>query len=99
MIIYEYDGINGEAVADGRAEEVVAALIARHEDGEWVVYGSGTDNVLHALRVAVRRGRIAHTDVSVRFQGVDLGLDADGRIREWPAGFADYMETWLMALL
>ena len=100
MIIYEYDPKSGGATPDGLVDSVVNYLIAIHNTGGDPVHLlSSTENVLHALRVAVKLGRVSADDIEIRFGEKRPKMYRNGGIRPWPHGFADYHDGWHRDLL
>jgi predicted ATPase len=110
MIELTYDAMAGWAHRDGLVENTVDAWIALHHDTrETVQQTTSTENALNALRVAVKKGKIAHTDVVIfynRYNGStepvetwQLRVDCNGRLDHWPPGFADLTDRLLEKLI
>jgi len=53
---------------------------------------------LMALRVAIKEGRIKHTDILFKYKGQKIYPDKDGRLSDWPEGMADTLDKMLMYL-
>lgn len=110
MILFTYDRYS-VPVADGYCDTVYKAIryLENTEPDKDHYHTHSTQNILDRLRVGVLKGEIDHTRVRIFFQPynaddrrmpeVELRIDKDGRIDEWPEGFADYNEKQLMALL
>lgn len=99
MIKMTYDAVNGQPFADGRCDATVAGWIAQHVAGEDVEVVFASENILHAVRVAIRRGQLGCTDVALFFEDVQPVIYPSGGIAPWPEGFCDHTERWLLELL
>ncbi len=98
-----YDPFNGTPVSDGKCERT--AMSAIHVGGTFVF-----SNALFfdAFRVQVKRGLIKPEDVEVYFKDntkmhkdslILISLDKNGRCSNWPQGFCDSQEKFLMELI
>jgi hypothetical protein len=69
MIVLRYDSLRGNPYADGMADRIVAHRIRRqkHAPGLEHLIHTSTDNVLNALRVALKQGRIALQDIRIEY--------------------------------
>ena len=71
-----------------------------------LIITSNSDYVLFSLRIAVRKGRIAPEDVSVVFfqedhgviSYIDLKIDKNGTLSDYPKGMCDCFEECLIEL-
>lgn len=97
---------NPEAHLHPRAQAELADLLTRAAAaGVQVLVETHSDHVLNAIRVAVRRGRIAADDVAAHFfqhdapQVVSPKFRSDGTLSEWPEGFFDQWDRALNDLL
>jgi hypothetical protein len=101
MIIFTFDPFEGVPVRDGDADGLVTEMIVDHETGTIPnihrVYA--TENIFHAMRVAIKVNRLPCTSFEVRFKDHVWSFDKDGRSRRWPKGFCDYQRNWLVKLL
>lgn len=59
----------------------------------------GTDAMLNALRVEIKRGEIPFETVQIVFKDESLKIDKNARIDNWPDGFADVLNKQLDELL
>lgn len=95
MLTIEYDDWNGTPVADGMCEEL---LIDMHRRG-FTHYKTSSENLILAARALVCRGVLPHTEIQFLFKGQTIAPDKDGRCLEWPSGFCDKSQDWLIVLL
>lgn len=98
MITITYDAKHGRPFADGQVDDFVTGLIYRNSKGHQQGIVVSTENIITALRVAVREGKIAAQDVAFWYNGTQLKLYPDGGIETWPDGFADFTEKKLLKL-
>jgi hypothetical protein len=110
MITIEYNP-DGIAVPDHKAEEFVKDLIedlaetkslidAELTDGGDTIVNTeiavSTENVIFAARVIKKETGV---DIQFKFKDEILVPNKDGRLAEWPDGFSDHFDHWLMRLL
>jgi hypothetical protein len=109
MITIEYSK-EGVAVPDYGAEEFVRELVrdlaetkslidAELTDSEADVRietSVSTENVIFAARVLKKEEGI---DIQFKFGDQILTPDKDGRLNEWPDGFCEFVDDWLIRLL
>jgi len=95
MITIEYNP-TGEAVPDGEAEQFVRDLVEHANKHVSVEKSVSTQNVITAARVLKKEEGIA---VQFKFEDEILVPDDDGRLSDWPDGFADFFDIILMRLL
>jgi hypothetical protein len=109
MITFVYDAFLGRPVRDGDAEDIARRLVSEHNNGHnpYVVFATG--NVLLALRVEMRHGNIAASEIALVFnkyddqrqfvEGIPLRLYPSGGISPRPDGFNDIEDRLLTELL
>ena len=101
---------NPEAHLHPRAQAVLGRLLARTaSSGVQIVVETHSDHVLNAVRLAVKSGDVADTDVLVHFLSrpnlelqptiSSLAIGNDGMIKTWPTGFFDEFDNALDELL
>ena len=99
---------NPEAHLHPRGQTRLAELAARAASaGVQLLIETHSDHFLDGVRIAVRNGRIAPTDVAIHYFERPRSttmvsspvLDDDGRLSRWPAGFFDQHEENLSRLL
>jgi len=109
MIIIEYDPVNGEPVADGKAEKLCQHIL--QEANELAafdlnsyrppVYQFSTENVFYYFRYYIANGDLSHNDILFRYQNQDYQPNQYGNLYPWPKGFlyptADMMAKMLKA--
>ena len=107
-LIVIYDAHTGTAYRDAMAQHLVnlwECNLAEIPESNFIMHCVGTANVVHEVRVAIKQGRIKHTDVEFQLceRGVikqtELFPDRDGRLKEWPEGFCDYHDKQLECLI
>ena len=80
-----------------KAEEYVLGSRLTHRDSIRV----STENVIFAARALVCEKKI--DKISIFFEKEDgvmeIPMDEDGRLLEYPKGFCEYMDQWLMTLV
>jgi len=87
---------NGQAVPDAQAEELVKTWV-KEDNGQ--IHEVSTENVCIAARTLVKEKEIEFNKVQFLFQGMVLKPDVNGRLAEWPDGFCDFTDNWLMRIL
>lgn len=95
MFTIEYDAWNGTPVADGMAEMLVLDMFERG----FTHYKTGSENLILATRALIADGKLPHTEIQFLFKGQIIKPNKDGRCMEWPSGFCDCANDWLMRLL
>lgn len=91
----EFDAANGTAIPDGLAESYVQALIDNPPDSPFMVSSS---IFIQALRVAVKEGRLQHSDVIIIFDSEPITIDSKGALSKWPEGFCSHEIDFLSKL-
>lgn len=95
MLVIEYDGLTGTPVADGMCEEMILDMYCRG----FTHFKTGTENMILATRALICGGVLPHTEVQFKFRDQIIQPNRDGRCLEWPNGFCDKSEDWLLRLL
>ena len=79
--------------------ELVKFLAKVSSCGIQVLIESHSDHILNALRIAVIDNVLSNKELSVLYFSEKIGesviqisIDSDGRIEEWPDGFFDQMD-------
>lgn len=100
---------NPEVHLHPRAQQGIGILLAETaSSGVQVVLETHSDHVLNGVRLAVKREKLAATDVRVHFFAhrpgqaaapVSPTMDADGRLDSWPEGFFDQFDFALAELM
>ena len=93
--IVEYDAFYGQAVRDGSLDDWVQEIVDA-DSGHWIF---GTENIITALRLAVKQQRIPHTEITFLYKGQYLRTYPNGGLDPWPRGFADVTEDMLCKML
>lgn len=93
MVILEFSEL-GLPISDYDAESFITELISSGVNDT-----VSTSNAILAARAMIARGNIQNTDICFMFNGSKLYPDKDGRLAEWPKGFCDFEENWLMQLM
>lgn len=104
--LYIHYFFGGEAVADHEAEEYVLSydreLQELPEHAGTHIFVS-TENVVHTTRLLIKQGRVKSRIIFLFInesgEHFELEPDSNGRIENWPVGFADHSERCSMALL
>lgn len=91
----EFDAVNGIAIPDGLAESYVQSLIDNPPDSTFVVSSS---IFIQALRVAIKEGRLLHSDVIITFNSEQIPINSSGSISQWPKGFCSHEIDFLSRL-
>ena len=115
MFTLVYDSEWGTPFRDGETKVFVDNIVERIKLKQDFTVTCATENLLNAVRVAVRHKRIALEDITLQFQhpGIRFGkedwielprlmtlrLYKSGGISPWPVGFADHAMQHLMELL
>jgi hypothetical protein len=101
MIIVDYDSKDGYCLPDGKAEKWVAKIV----EGELSSFIGDTyiqvcsSLLIDCFRVAICEGRLDPKEIRFTFKGVTISHDNDGRMHDWPKGFADVGDHILERLL
>lgn len=86
---------NGRAFSDSSSEEEARNFLRSNK----TCIEASTENFITAIRVLVHERRYSHTEVEFLFDGKKMPPDKNGRLREWPYGFCDVNERFLIRLL
>lgn len=86
---------DGIAFADAKAEDEVKKFY----DSDATEIKVSTENFILATRARIKEGHILHTEITILFEDMELYIDAEGRLANWPAGFCDYWDRWLDRIL
>lgn len=85
----------GVAYPDHRAEDVAREFL--RGDDEYICVS--TDNIIYATRALIKEKYIPHDQIQFLFREEPLAMDRYAGIYNWPRGFCDSNEGWLMRLL
>ncbi|NEO55971.1 MAG: DUF3696 domain-containing protein [Okeania sp. SIO3B5] len=96
MLIVE----NPEAHLHPKAQSELAKFLAKVSNcGVQVLIESHSDHILNALRIAVLDNILTNEELSILYFSQKIGesviqipIDSDGKIEEWPDGFFDQMD-------
>lgn len=100
----KFDERYGTPVADGLAEETAESLIpyagfpGTHKSELKIVCFS-TANVIYAIRLLVRKGKMNYRRIVFECNGEDIFINKNGDIPIWPVGFGDFDTRMLIQLL
>ena len=97
MKTIEYSS-TGFASPDAHCEESALRFL-QMEDKDSGKCCVSTENFISAVRALICEGKFPHNEVQFLFNGKIIPIDADGRIEEWPAGFCDTIDIFLVRLL
>lgn len=99
MLILEYhkDGVH---VADHDAMSIAEGMIERanHPDITFETRISQA-MILDALRVLIKRKVIDHKLIKIKFENNIIYVDETANLSDWPRGFCDHTENYLMELI
>jgi hypothetical protein len=104
MLKMVYDAKFGQPIRDGDLEELVLRLLDLAADGNRHEFRFATDNILDAVRVAVRNEQFPIERLSIFYQQtpemeVELKMYPSGGISPRPEGFCDRKDFYLTELL
>lgn len=111
MITLIYDAFQGTPHRDGEVITTVDTLAAQNtaDTTQEIIITTATENLLNALRVAVRQEKIPLEQVRIVYRKPEdssgpaadriVKLYKSGGIAPWPNGFADITDRLLMELL
>lgn len=107
MLHLIYDAIDGHATPDGKVDQLADQLVHDALSGIDREFHFSTDNLLNAVRVAVRRGQISIDQVKITCHRVvggevidrEVKIYPSGGLRPCPKGFCDRVEVYLSELL
>lgn len=93
IINYTKDGM---AHPDHMCEIVVRAAV----DSGTRQLDVSTENIITCARALIAKGKVSHKNITFYHEGEFVDEpNADGRMSNWPKGFADHNDKWLMSLL
>lgn len=98
MLILEY-APHGPAVSDFRAMDYAKDLAFLAKDTETNTAQFSNAMVLDALRVLICRGELSHEQIELRFENRAMYIDQYANLSDWPRGFCDQTENYLMEIL
>lgn len=100
MITVHYNSNGGFSFPDGKCESWVNKQIENDLLSAGDTYVSvGTSLLIDCFRVAICEGKLDPKNIQFMFRGDVLVHDDDGRINDWPHGFADVGDRILERLL
>lgn len=99
MLILEYHP-DGDCVADVKTMEYAMGLVEKTNDPINTYRVTFSQSmILDAYRVLIKRGLVNHTLVSIRYNNWIIYAAIDGQLSDWPRGFCDHTEGYLLELL
>ena len=98
MIYIEYTE-HGLAVSDFHYEKWLNQLKTHLKKTKSVITRVSTSIPITALRLAICRGEIDNTRIAFVYKDKVFQADKDGRIDNWPRGFADVDEDLSYSML
>jgi hypothetical protein len=104
MLRVFYDPINGDSVPDGKCADKAKAceLMAKSDTDFEIILSS--EVAIAAIRVLIRAGDIPLDRIQVYYRDStahyeeQINFDKDGRSPNWPKGFCDTYQDFLMEL-
>jgi len=105
MITIIYDAYIGTSIPDGFVNKTVDEILERYRSGkEFGRLEYSNALLIHAMRLAVKHGRITHDEVRFEFKERGepchvLYPDRNGNLAHWPKGFCDHMDKILEGLI
>ena len=101
-----WDPEYGGAYPEGKVPEKVKLIIDRYRK-HWsqgdnavdVAIAIGQDTLLNEYRLAVKRGLLKPEEVCVVVDGVELTINKQGRLSDWPLSLCRLMDDQLMELI
>jgi len=96
-----YDPLNGHVISDGRIPEYINNLVEKYKqkDSSDIVLCIGSELMIHAIRVAIKKGQFYFEDIVFKFNGEVVTMNKDARPQRWPDGFCDNFEHFLALIL
>jgi hypothetical protein len=86
------------AVPDHEVEKFLLDEAQLCKNGQIKQCNVSTENVINAVRAMKLSGRIK-CNVVIMFNSKDMKLQKDGGISNWPNGFCDYNDKWLIEII
>lgn len=101
MITIIYDANFGLSIADGKVLEYVDSMIDFHntDPQKKIEYHVSTSLVIHAMRLAIKQGKIPNTLVLFQYKDHCFHADEHGRFEKWTEGFCDIWENIIISLI
>lgn len=99
MLIIEYhkDGVH---VADHETMAIAEGMVQRANDPERTFETRISQAmILDAFRVLIKRGAVDHKNVKIKFENKIMSVCERANLSDWPRGFCDYTENYLMELI
>lgn len=96
-LIYTPDGY---CTQDSKTMEYALGLVDNaNEPNNMYQVRFGQAMILDAVRVLIKRGVIDHSLVVIRYKDNAMYVGKKGHLSDWPRGFCDHTEDYLMELL
>lgn len=95
MLTIVYDPENGDAFADGKAEDTVKWFIDCVEKVGQHRAVVSTFNVVDAARALIAEEVIDHTRIEFEFKGQKIPHSPSGKLTSWPMEFGALQTEWL----
>ncbi len=88
-----------EPVPDFEAEDKARYIFKLSREKRTFTYVTNSSLFVYAVRTLVKEGVIPLDEVTLQFNGTNLEMDRQGRIKHWPDGFCDVWDRFLSRLL
>jgi hypothetical protein len=98
MLTLEYHP-DGLCVPDAKTMQIAKSFVAAANDTSSHTILFSQAMLLDAFRVLIKRGDVDPTRVVIRFENNAMYCNRDGHVSDWPRGFCDHTENYLMELL
>lgn len=87
-------------LADGLVESFVEKLVQLNENDRTLSYKIGSELILNYCRVAIKEGKLPHTELEFYTEGgnVLIVFDKNG-VMDSPIGYPDYFEDSLTRII
>lgn len=96
-LIYHPDGV---CVSDAKTMEYALGLsIKANQPNEQHSVVVAQAMIIDAVRVLIKRGMINHTLIQFKFNDHLITSDVGGHLSDFPRGFCDHTENYLLELL
>lgn len=99
MLVLEYHP-DGVCVADVKTMEIAESFVQRANDPNAIhEVRFSQAMIFDAFRVLIKRGVVNASDVGFKFQDKMMYPNSYGQLNDWPRGFCDHTEDYLLELM
>ena len=99
MLRITYDPFHGSVFRDGNVESKALADYGYSKTVSDLEIAVASEIYIDAIRLLILEKKIDHKDIAIYYQNQKVEMDENTRIVNWPKGFCDLRENFLLRML